>query len=97
MHYYSHSACAMVYSTPPPSPLTPPPLTPRLQDGMEIGHIKKKWSGLAKEFFTDADNFGVSFSPDLALHVKALILAAVFLIDFMYFEDNAGKNNFNKR
>jgi hypothetical protein len=87
----------MVYSTPPPSPLTPPPLTPRLQDGMEIGHIKKKWSGLAKEFFTDADNFGVSFSPDLALHVKALILAAVFLIDFMYFEDNAGKNNFNKR
>ena len=25
----------------------------------EVGKISKKWSGLAKEYFTDADNFGV--------------------------------------
>ncbi len=26
----------------------------------EVGKISKKWSGLAKEYFTDADNFGVT-------------------------------------
>ena len=25
----------------------------------EVGKITKQWSGLAKEFFTDADNFGI--------------------------------------
>ena len=31
----------------------------------EVGKISKQWSGLAREFFTDADNFGVSckFNP----------------------------------
>ena len=26
----------------------------------EVGKISKQWSGLIKEMFTDADNFGVS-------------------------------------
>jgi len=26
----------------------------------QVGKISKQWSGLLKEFFTDADNFGVS-------------------------------------
>lgn len=25
----------------------------------EVGKISKQWSGLAKEFFTKADNFGI--------------------------------------
>lgn len=25
----------------------------------EVGKISKQWSGLAKEYFTDADNFGI--------------------------------------
>ncbi len=25
----------------------------------EVGKISKQWSGLAKEFFSDADNFGI--------------------------------------
>ena len=25
----------------------------------EVGKITKQWSGLAKEYFTDADNFGI--------------------------------------
>ena len=66
-------------------------------DGAELGCVKKKWSGLAKEFFTSADNFGVSFPADLALHVKALILASVFLIDFMYFEQNSGSSFMKRR
>jgi len=29
-------------------------------DGTQpVGKISKQWSGLAKEYFTDADNFGI--------------------------------------
>jgi len=55
-------------------------------DGGEIGKISKQWSGLGKEVFTDADNFGISFPLDLDVKVKATLLGATFLIDFMYFE-----------
>jgi uncharacterized protein YxjI len=58
-------------------------------EGREVGKITKKWSGLLKEGFTDADNFGVTFDRDLPPSCKALLLAAVFLIDFVHFE---GKN-----
>eukprot|EP00698_Gefionella_okellyi_P008635 TRINITY_DN214_c0_g1_i2.p1 TRINITY_DN214_c0_g1~~TRINITY_DN214_c0_g1_i2.p1 ORF type:complete len:296 (+),score=37.50 TRINITY_DN214_c0_g1_i2:41-889(+) len=64
---------------------------PRNADGSEgqsIGTIRKKWSGILKEMLTDADNFGCDFEPSLPRHHKALILAAVFLIDFVYFEDS---------
>jgi hypothetical protein len=40
-------------------------------DSKEYGKITKKWSGLLKEGFTDADNFGVTF-PN---------------VDFVHFED----------
>jgi len=55
-------------------------------DGKEVGKISKKWSGLSKELFTDADNFGINFPIDLDVKVKATLLGALFLIDFMYFE-----------
>jgi len=60
------------------------------QNGVEVGKITKKWSGLLKEAYTDADNFGVSYPPGLGIRAKALLLAAVLLIDFVHFE---GKNN----
>ena len=44
------------------------------------GHITKQWSGLGKELFTDADNFGVTFPRDLDVTVKAVIMGACFLI-----------------
>lgn len=28
-------------------------------NGHEVGRISKQWTGLAKEAFTDADNFGI--------------------------------------
>ena len=52
----------------------------------EVGKITKKWSGALKEAFTDADNFGVTFPADLPVAEKSLLLGAVFLIDFAYFE-----------
>ncbi|XP_048736593.1 phospholipid scramblase 2-like isoform X1 [Ostrea edulis] len=53
-----------------------------------VGKISKQWSGLMREYFTDADNFGVSFPMDLDVRMKAVMVGAVFLIDFMYFEQN---------
>ena len=58
---------------------------------VEYGKITKKWSGLLKEGFTDADNFGVMFPADWDVKLKALFLGAVFLIDFVHFE-NKGNN-----
>ncbi len=60
-------------------------------DGVEYGKITKKWSGLLKEGFTDADNFGVMFPAEWDVKLKALFLGAVFLIDFVHFE-NKGDN-----
>ena len=60
-------------------------------DGVEYGKITKKWSGLLKESFTDADNFGVMFPAEWDVKLKALFLGAVFLIDFVHFE-NKGNN-----
>ena len=58
---------------------------------VEYGKITKKWSGLLKEGFTDADNFGVVFPKEWDVKLKALFLGAVFLIDFVHFE-NKGNN-----
>lgn len=56
-------------------------------NGEEYGKITKKWSGLLKEAFTDADNFGVTFPAHWDVRLKALFLGAVFLIDFVHFEN----------
>jgi uncharacterized protein YxjI len=53
----------------------------------EVGKITKKWSGLLQEGFTDADNFGVHFPMGWTEGNKALLLGALFLIDFVHFEN----------
>ena len=60
-------------------------------DGIEYGKVTKKWSGLLKEGFTDADNFGVMFSAEWDVKLKALFLGAVFLIDFVHFENKGNR------
>ena len=57
----------------------------------DLGKITKKWSGIMKEGFTDADNFGVTFPASWDFTLKAVFLGAVFLIDFVHFE-NKGNN-----
>jgi uncharacterized protein YxjI len=57
------------------------------RDGTELGEIVKNWSGLAKEVFTDADNFSVKFPPGADADQKAALLGALFLIDIIYFEN----------
>lgn len=46
----------------------------------QVGRIAKQWTGLVKEMFTDADNFGVVFPMDLDTKIKAVTMAATFLI-----------------
>ena len=56
-------------------------------DEGEYGKITKKWSGLLKEGFTDADNFGMMLPAAWDVKLKSLFLGAVFLIDFVHFEN----------
>ncbi|CAK8673461.1 unnamed protein product [Clavelina lepadiformis] len=60
---------------------------PKSLDQPPIGRIAKQWSGFAKEMFTDATNFSVSFPMDLDVKMKAVLLGATFLIDMMFFEN----------
>jgi hypothetical protein len=52
----------------------------------EVGKISKHWQGVLREALTDADSFGITFPADLSIQVKACLMGACFLIDYMYFE-----------
>ena len=55
----------------------------------EIAVISKKWGGLLKEAYTDADKFRIEFKdPRLTIEEKGVLLAAALSIDFDYFENN---------
>lgn len=57
--------------------------------GQQVAVITKKWSGLGKEMFTDADNFTVDFgNHPWTLSQKAVLFAAALSIDFDFFENN---------
>ena len=53
----------------------------------EVARIEKRWSGLLKEMFTDADNFSLTLPQSGDPQLSSLILAAALLIDFCYFEN----------
>jgi len=56
----------------------------------KVGLIQKRWSGLGKEMFTDADNFGVDLSGIRDGRLKVLAFAAIVLIDIVHFERAKG-------
>ncbi|XP_070381723.1 phospholipid scramblase 2-like [Dermacentor albipictus] len=59
----------------------------------KIGQLSKNFNGLLLEALTDIDNFTVTFPIDLDVKMKATLLGAVFLIDFIFFESAAGGSN----
>ncbi|XP_019699140.1 phospholipid scramblase 2 isoform X3 [Harpegnathos saltator] len=63
-----------------------------LDEKHNVGVIQKHWSGFGREIFTDCDQFGVQFPQDLDVKIKAVLLGACFLLDFMYFENRSGFN-----
>ncbi|XP_039072424.1 phospholipid scramblase 2-like isoform X2 [Hyaena hyaena] len=54
-----------------------------LDEEIVLGKISKKWAGF---MITNADKFGIQFPFNLDVKIKALMLGASFLIDYMYFE-----------
>ncbi|CAG2162508.1 unnamed protein product [Oppiella nova] len=58
----------------------------------KCGTIAKKWSGLAKEALSYADNFCVNFPKDIDLNEKAILLGTCIMIDLMYFEESPKKD-----
>jgi uncharacterized protein YxjI len=60
-------------------------------EGQEVGAIRKRWGGLLKEWFTDADVFGVEWGEHVPDEVRKLLLVATFLVDFAFFENNQNR------
>ena len=59
---------------------------------MRVATIRKRWSNLTQELFTDADNFGVEFEPSLTDgRLRQLVLAATLAIDLLHFERKTEK------
>jgi uncharacterized protein YxjI len=56
--------------------------------GEELGTVTKKWAGLAKEFFTNADTYVIRLNRNAAMrdHVPQLLLAAGLAIDTVFKE-----------
>ena len=58
-------------------------------EDQEVGRISKKWGGMLKEIFTDADMFGMECEQHVPVEVRSILLVATFLIDFTCFENNS--------
>ncbi|MBL9038209.1 MAG: hypothetical protein JNG84_06845 [Archangium sp.] len=55
----------------------------------EVARIEKKWGGVLREAFTDADTFNLSFGSVASAAERALLLAAAIFVDLQYFEKKA--------
>ena len=74
------------------APIWKPWTFPIKKNEIEIAIILKRWSGILKEAFTDADQFTINFhGKNLNVKERTLILAATLLIDLVYFEKKSSK------
>lgn len=59
--------------------------------GNEVGKIVKQkpssFQELAVELASDSDVFGIEFNKDLDVNKKATLFGALYLIDYMFFEN----------
>lgn len=75
------------------SPIWKPWTFPIHKKGVEVALIKKRWSGLLKETFLDADNFTITLQPGrLSTNERWLVLSAGLFVDLQYFEKKAKRN-----
>lgn len=63
---------------------------PFTRQGRQVAVVKKKWSGLLAEAFTDKDTFSLEIQ-DASLNedIRRLLLASALYIDIMFFEKKA--------
>lgn len=65
-----------------------------MAQGQRHAVIEKKWSGMLKEMFTDADTFRLGFdNPHLTDGARWLLITAAIFVDLQFFEDNAGSSS----
>jgi hypothetical protein len=57
----------------------------------EVATIVKRWSGLGRETFTDADRFTLEFADVRDVTQRKLLLGALFLIDIQHFETSGSE------
>jgi uncharacterized protein YxjI len=63
---------------------------PFRRNGQEVACLRKKWSGVLSEAFTDKDNFEITFAdPQLKNDERLLMLTAALFVDLQYFEKKA--------
>jgi uncharacterized protein YxjI len=56
----------------------------------EVAVIRKRWTGVLAEAFTDADTFSIDFAPGpVSPEERRLLLAASVFVDLMFFERKA--------
>ena len=66
---------------------------PFKRNGKEVAVLRKKWSGLLNEAFTDKDSFQIQYNdPSLLNDERLLVLASAIFVDLMFFEKKAGEN-----
>lgn len=54
---------------------------------LRLAEVRKKWSGVISEAFTDRDNFEVEYvKANMSPIEKSLVMVAAVFIDLMYFE-----------
>jgi uncharacterized protein YxjI len=58
------------------------------RDGQDVAVISKRWSGIGREVFTDADRFQLQFQQVVDPTERKILLGALFLIDFQHFEQS---------
>jgi uncharacterized protein YxjI len=56
------------------------------RNGQDVAVITKKWSGVGREVFTDADRFHLQFPEVTDPTMRKILLGALFLIDLQHFE-----------
>lgn len=54
--------------------------------GRQFGTIRKRWGGVFKEAFSDADDFTIEFGGDATPEEKLFALATAVLVDVVHFE-----------
>ena len=58
----------------------------------EVGVIERSWQGCARSLYTDSDNFYIVFPKDANGPQRAALFAAVFVLDFIHFEEKQNNN-----
>ena len=57
------------------------------KEGNEVGDISKQSANVAKEALTDADRFLINFPDGCDAQMKAVLMGALFLFDYLFYED----------